>query len=167
VSTPDRRTRALSPARWQSGTAATEFIVALPLLLVLFIGISEFGRLLYQYNAVTKSTRDAARYLASHATGGGTPSIAIDADDIDDTRKIVVYGNPAGTGEPLVPNLNTSDVTVSCLGGGTSCPGATHIQVTTQYSYQPILRALIPTFGRGADIRVDIPLTTSTVMSVL
>jgi Flp pilus assembly protein TadG len=151
----------------QGGTAAIEFLIAVPLLLLLLIGVSEFGRILYQYNTLTKSTRDAARYLSANARWGSTGTIVLDSTDITETRNLVVYGNTAGTGDSLLPNLVPADVSVSCFGGGTNCPGVTHIVVTTQYAYQPILGDLIPTFGLSDGIRVNIPLTTSSVMHAL
>jgi hypothetical protein len=39
-----------------------EFALTLPILLMLFFGIFEFGRLLFYYGAVVTATREAARY---------------------------------------------------------------------------------------------------------
>ena len=39
-----------------------EFALTLPILLMLFFGIIEFGRLLFFYSAVVTATREAARY---------------------------------------------------------------------------------------------------------
>lgn len=49
----------------QAGLAAIEFVLILPILLILAFTVIDFGRLLYQYDTLTKSTRDATRYLAS------------------------------------------------------------------------------------------------------
>jgi hypothetical protein len=151
----------------QRGTAAVEFMIAVPLLLMLLIGVSEFGRLLFQYNTLTKSTRDAARYLSANARVGSTSVVVLDGTDISETQNLVVYGNTAGTGQELLPNLVPGNVSVSCFGGGTNCPGVDHVVVTAQYSYQPILGDLLPTFGLSADIPVNIVLTTSSVMRAL
>ena len=50
---------------WQVGLAAIEFALVLPSLLILAFGVIDFGRVLFQYDTLTKSTRDATRYLAS------------------------------------------------------------------------------------------------------
>jgi Flp pilus assembly protein TadG len=42
-----------------------EFALTLPILLLLILGIIEFGRLLFIYSAVTSSSREAARYGAA------------------------------------------------------------------------------------------------------
>ena len=49
----------------QAGLAAIEFAFILPTLLILAFSVFDFGRLLFQYDTLTKSTRDATRYLAS------------------------------------------------------------------------------------------------------
>lgn len=46
------------------GAAAIEFVILLPLLLLILTGMVEFGRLMWHYDALAKATRDAARYLA-------------------------------------------------------------------------------------------------------
>jgi hypothetical protein len=157
----------LSNQHRQRGTAAVEFMIAVPLLLMLLIGVSEFGRMLFQYNTLTKSTRDAARYLSANARVGSTAAVVLDGTDISETQNLVVYGNTAGSGQELLPNLVPGDVSVSCFGGGTNCPGVDHVVVVAQYTYQPILGDLLPTFGISADIPVNIVLTTSSVMRAL
>jgi Flp pilus assembly protein TadG len=152
----------------QRGVAAIEFAITVPLLLLLVLGVFEFGRIFFQYNTLTKATRDAARYLAATATLGSTDTIVIDATDLAETQNLVVYGNPAGTGPTLLPGLAPGDVSASCFGGGTTCPGVQHVLVTAQYSYQPVIGAVLPTFGLGGgDITLGISLTSSVVMRVL
>ena len=55
----------------QIGAAIVEFALTLPLLLLLTMITTEFGRAIYQYNTIVKSVRGAARYLALQ-----TPSTA-------------------------------------------------------------------------------------------
>ena len=47
----------------QEGMAAVEFAIITPLLLILLIGIFDFGRLMVDYQVVNKSVRDATRFL--------------------------------------------------------------------------------------------------------
>ena len=47
------------------GQAMVEFAIALPMLLVLLIGIMEVGRMLLMYALVTNASRNAARYASS------------------------------------------------------------------------------------------------------
>jgi len=151
----------------QRGIMTVEFIIAAPLLLLLMLGISEFGHAMYQYNTLTKSVRDGARYLAANAVVGSTGTIVIDSTDIAETKNLVVYGNTAGSGSPRLPGLSASQITVSCLGGGTACPGVEHVVVAAQYPYQSIMGATLAMFGYGADLSLGFSLASSMTMRAL
>ena len=84
----------------QNGAALIEFALILPFLLLLTMITTEFGRAMYQYNSLTKSARDAVRYL----------SIQTPDTRKDEARKLIIYGNTAGIGIPLVQGLETSHV---------------------------------------------------------
>lgn len=84
----------------QSGTAMVEFALVLPLLLMLTFVTTEFSRALYQYNTLTKTVRDAARYLSSQNPG----------TKITEAKNLVVYGSLANTGSPLAFGLSVSQV---------------------------------------------------------
>jgi hypothetical protein len=86
--------RAFTTSR-QRGTAIIEFALVLPLLVLMSILVVEIGRAMYQYNALAKSVRDAARYL----------SMQLPNTQIAEAKNLVVYGNPGGTGTPLLPGL--------------------------------------------------------------
>lgn len=103
----------------QKGVAAVEMgIVLIPLVLLAF-GITEFGRAFFQYNTIAKATRDAARFLSQQGPG--------DPTDIAKAQNLVVYGNAAGSGTPLVPGLATSNVVIC---DSTSCPSTHAAQPT-------------------------------------
>jgi Flp pilus assembly protein TadG len=63
----------------QSGLAAVEFAITLPVLLLLMLGTAELGRMLSQYDTLTKSVRDGCRYVASQTSivGGTTNVVSI------------------------------------------------------------------------------------------
>ena len=84
----------------QKGVALVELALILPLLLVLTFITTEFGRAMFEYNAITKSTRDAVRYLTFQTPG----------TRITEARNLIVYGNPGGTGNPLVRGLTLANV---------------------------------------------------------
>lgn len=91
----------------QGGTAIVEFALVLPLLLLLTFITTEFGRALYQYNTLTKSVRDAARYLSVQS-----PSIlTTDLPKVANAKKLVVYGKFTATDTPLAIGLTTAQVT--------------------------------------------------------
>ena len=117
----------------EKGVALTEFALALPMLLMLMLPILEFGRAYYQYNTIAKSVRQAARYLSVRSPG-------VDADK---ARNIVVYGNPAGTGTPLVPGLSLSNVPTPTWSTTGSYPVLNTVTVTvTGYTFVPLVKGV-------------------------
>ena len=90
----------------QKGAALVELALILPLLLLLTFITTEFGRAMFEYNAVTKSTRNAVRYL-SYQTPGNPIAVAV---AVTEARNLMVYGNLLGTGTPLVRGLTLANV---------------------------------------------------------
>ena len=86
--------------RTQYGVALIELALVMPLLLLLTFITTEFGRAMYEYNAVVKSTRDAVRYLSVQTPG----------THVTEARNLIVYGNTGGTGSPLARGLSLSNV---------------------------------------------------------
>ncbi len=99
---------------------AVEFALLLIPLLIMLTGITEFGRAMYYYNTVAKAARDATRLMSTQA-----PSDPDYAALWTSARCNVVYGNPACTGEALIPGLTQTMVT---LCDPVACPG-THAGV--------------------------------------
>lgn len=65
----DRRSRQYPIGRrGQKGQAVVEFAVVLPVLLLILMGILDFGRLFYSVLTVRSAAREGARYGAVHAT---------------------------------------------------------------------------------------------------
>jgi Flp pilus assembly protein TadG len=97
----------------------------MPLLLLLTFITTEFGRAMYEYNAVTKSTRDAVRYLSFQTPG----------THITEARNLAVYGNIAGTGPTLARGLSLANVpAASCCTWQTSGTNPVINTVTVQVS---------------------------------
>lgn len=86
----------------ERGSTLVEFAIGITVFLVSMFGIVEFGRALYTHNALADAARRGARYATLHS-----------ATDIDQVKNVVVYGDPAGGTQPLVPNLSTSNVAVN------------------------------------------------------
>ena len=56
------------------GQGMVEFALVFPLLLLLLIGIFEFGKVMFSYSVAIAATREAARYGAAiQDIGGGIP----------------------------------------------------------------------------------------------
>lgn len=89
--------------RDERGLQLVELAITLPLLVLLFAVAAEFGRYFEEYTTMAKGTRMAARYLATACANG--------ADDLA-ARRLVVYGNEAGTGDPIVNGLAVENVEI-------------------------------------------------------
>lgn len=95
----------------QRGAAMVEFAMVLPILIMLLFGITELGRALYQQSNLYKAVTSGARYMArTNATLDETNCSITDdwADDTDDAVNLIIYGNIAGTGTPLLPHLDSN-----------------------------------------------------------
>lgn len=87
----------------ERGSQLAELAIIMPLMLVLLGATAEFGRFFYTYSTLLKGTRAASRYLVSQPVGASDAA----------ARNLVVYGNTAGTGTPLVSNLTTANVVIT------------------------------------------------------
>ncbi|AZQ53706.1 TadE/TadG family type IV pilus assembly protein [Burkholderia cenocepacia] len=101
------------------GAVAVEFALVLMPMIMLATGVAEFGRAIYQYETLTKATRDAARYL----------SIWLPTDTaypVSQAQCLVVYGSTTcgSSGTELVPGLTTSMVTICDAQHTTGCSDA-------------------------------------------
>jgi Flp pilus assembly protein TadG len=85
----------------QRGAALVELALMIPLLLILTLITTEFGRAMYEYNLITKSVRDAARYLSMQ-----TPDTKA-----TEARNLIIYGSTTNTtGPKLVATLTNANV---------------------------------------------------------
>jgi Flp pilus assembly protein TadG len=124
------------------GVGMVELIVVLPILLVFIMFTAEFGRAFMQYNTLTKTTRDAARYISSKALFGSTGIVQLTPSVEAETRNLLVYGDVVGATSPLLPGLTPADVSIGSVGG--------EVAVGASYAYTPIF-ATLPLFQFGAD----------------
>jgi Flp pilus assembly protein TadG len=115
-------------ARDERGAQLVELAIVLPLFLVMFAATAEFGRFFYEYTTLAKATRAATRYLITAPS-----SAASDAE----AKNIVVYGNTAGTGTPIVSGLTTANVSVTRVGGVPVLPETVTVSITG-YKYKPV-----------------------------
>ncbi len=115
-----------------------EFLIVLPICMMLVMATAEFGRAFMQYNALTKGLRDGARHVASNAIVGTTGVVSITGATQSEAQNLVVYGNIGGAGTPVLPGLTTGAITVANAGAG-------NIRVSAVYPYGSIF-AFVPGF---------------------
>ena len=131
----------------QQGLAVVEFVIVLPLIILLALAVTELGRGLYQYNTLTKSVQDGVRYLADRAIDGSGQLLITEELD-GNTKKLVISGRTGG-GTPLLPTDEDTAppvVTVEPIdvylpgmevyGGGSISPN--HVKVTATYNFSPL-----------------------------
>lgn len=141
------RVESLFPRSRQNGAAAVEFAIVLPLLILIFTGMVEYGRLMWNYNALAKAARDAARFLAEES-------------DITNTKRDEARGMVVDTAHAAgVKGLVIGDVAASC---DPNC--TTPAKVTVDVSYAYTIGAWIPIIGPSGSTITNVTLTPYTVM---
>ena len=110
----------------ERGSSLVEFSIAVTVFLTVMFGVIEFGRALWVHNALADAARRGARYA--------TVSKASEADKV---KNVVVYGNPDGTGDPMLPNFSTTNVTVDYSGFGLN-KGTVSVSITN-YQFQFVI----------------------------
>jgi Flp pilus assembly protein TadG len=110
----------------ERGATLVEFSIAAAVFLMTMFAVLEFGRALWVHNALTDAARRGARYAVLHR-----------ASEIEDVKRVVVYGDPAGGTKPVVNNLDTPNVNVSYNGFGLDA-GTVSVSITN-YQFQFVL----------------------------
>ncbi len=138
----------------REGTAAVEFAMVLPLLLVLLFAGIEIGRLLTDFHAVSKSVRDATRYLTrvGMTCPGAAASTGPLANYIDNAGDATIARNLAMTGTVDTPTV-TADYLLSYWTNTTTVSTAvTCILNGGQYQGVYVGKALIPQITMTATV---------------
>ena len=115
-------------AREERGTQLVELAIVLPLLVVMLGAAAEFGRFFYTYQTLAKATRTGARYLTTEPANGASDPTA---------ENLIIYGNPSGTGDPVVSGLSTDNVRISRTGGTSAFPERVTVKIVS-YTYVPL-----------------------------
>ena len=105
----------------QCGAAVVEFALLLILLLMIVAGVVELGRTFWYYDALTKATRDGARFLSNSRADSSPPAI----DDTLKDQAIAMVVEAATAAK--VPNFSEDDVDeVDC---DPDCDAPTYVTV--------------------------------------
>ena len=115
--------------RARGGIAAVELALILPLFPLILFGTIEIGRMLFEYQAASKSVRDATRYLTridAGLLGLACPNtINGAAAQVIEAKNLALRGT-IDTSKPFLlaywTDINSVSVTVSCIDNG----GATY-----------------------------------------
>ena len=140
--------------RDERGVQLVELAIVLPIFLLLFAATAEFSRYFYEYTTLAKASRVGARYLATAAVK--PTSAGQDSSEDTNAKNIIVFGNAAGTGTPILTGLATSNVKISRTGGTSTVPQTVSVQITG-FKHQPIFDLgklmKIPTLSMNVDVK--------------
>ena len=139
-------------ARWigrcrsEEGAQLVEFALVLPLLLLVLLGIAEFGFMFQRYEVVTNAAREGARLAV--LPGYGKPPYP------DVRPRVVAYLSSGRVPVTATnPKVDVADVSIPVAGGKPPI-SAKRVTVTYTYTFQ-FLNALSAFFGSRAAVPLE------------
>ena len=134
----DRKLSGARRGRGARGQALTEFALVVPLLLLMVVGVMEFGRAWGQTQVITDAARQGAR-IAAILSG----SLCSDTDSV---TRVVNRALSAGNINP-----NSADVSLpGGCGGGTNTPVTVLVEVPFDFGvFRPVMQLAAQSFNDG------------------
>lgn len=130
--------RWLKRGRSEEGAQLVEFALVLPLLLLVMLGIAEFGFMFQRYEVVTNAAREGARLAV--LPGYGTTDVQARVAAYVSSGRVPTSGTN--------PSVLVEDVSIPVSGGRPSI-SAKRVTVSYTYTFQ-LLNALSVFFGSRA-----------------
>lgn len=149
-----------NPISWQRGAVLAEMALVTPILLLLMLATAEVTRAFVDHNTLTKAVRNGARYVAANAYQGTTGVVFVGVALRAETQNLVVYGNIAGTGVPVLPGLTPADITIIDI-------GANNVRVSAAHTISGLLGPVLRSFHGGSDINMVHNLEATVTMRAL
>ena len=125
--------------RRSRGLAAVEFVITIPVLLLVMLAVAELGRAFVQYDTLSYSIRNSARFVSENAIEGTTGVVNISETVATQARNLAVFGNEGGTGDAALPGFTPGQVEVVNAGNN-------NVEVRAAYPYQPMIGTILPVF---------------------
>lgn len=116
--------------RWSRGTSTVEFVIVLPVLLLVFLGITEFSRAWMYLNAITMAAREGARV--------GTVTPAPWSDAAAKAKMANVLSPIFGASQA---NQIAAASTVTCAA---PCAPDSAVTVTVAYTFTSLVPNILP-----------------------
>lgn len=141
--------------RDERGQAIVETALVLPILILVLLGLFDFGRAVYAFNAISNAARDGARLaiVDQRSDANGVSLAAIEAAE----QATALGLDPADPNQVRVRYL-TPDLSATCPAAWSSWQGCV-AEVRVQYQW----RAITPIVGA---ILGPITLSSTTQMSI-
>ena len=130
------------------GLQLVEVALVIPIMLVLFGAVAEFGRYFYEYTTAAKAARVGARYLVSKSVNSGI-------NYEGQAKNLVVFGNIAGTGSPVLDGLSVDNVDVQYVGGTSGIPALVKVSIVN-YPHKSVLDLGKLLNNAGLSLNVDV-----------
>jgi Flp pilus assembly protein TadG len=144
MSTPDASKPAVHKRR-ERGQSMVEFALVLPLLVVLLLGILDFGRAVFMYNGLSQAARDIARVTSVHR--GDPLGSSSETDEVVDGLMDTIPDMQAPTYACVDIELMPAD-----------CRPGNSIEVTVRALYVPVTPLLnLSNIDMSSTSRVQIP----------
>jgi len=145
--------------RDERGVQLVELAIVIPIIVLLLAAVAEFGRYFYEYTTLAKGARIATRYLVTARTNG---------TDDPGAKNLVVYGNLAGTGSPILSGLQPTNVQITRrdAAGGTMTGGVPET-VTVEIINFPHVSLFNLSGLTGSSTTLNIPVKPSVTMRYL
>ena len=125
--TPPWQRRLTSIGRLRRGTAAVEFVIVLPLLITVLLGVSDFGRFSYSAIALANCARSGAGYAMMQPNNSGNPTAwqaAVRQAAVDELSQSTVF--------------DTSKLTIAATSTADS-DGLRRVSVTAAYPFETLV----------------------------
>ena len=131
-------------ARDERGTQLVELAIVLPIMILLFGAVAEFGRFFYTYATLAKAARGAARYATTRPVA-----------DFAKAKSVAAFGDAAAScsGTPILQGLSCGNVDIQQGASGGVQTVTTKI---VGYQYQPILDLGKLTGNSNISLKIDV-----------
>ena len=110
----------------ERGSTLVEFAIGATVFITAMFAVLEFGRALWVHNALSDAARRGARYATLNTSASSAQ-----------VKNVVIYGNPQGSGLPMLNNLGAANVDVSYSGFGLN-NGTVSVSITN-YQFQFVI----------------------------
>src|SRR5688500_9899012 len=102
----------LNTRKSENGIATIEFAVTAGFFFMMIVAVVAGGHFFWTHNRIVESTRRRARYAARECNPSDT-NCPGNAGALTRIQNVVLYGSPTAGTEPLVGNLQRSQIVVS------------------------------------------------------
>lgn len=144
--------------RRPAGQTLVEFALALPIIVLLFMGLFDFGRAIFAYNTVSNAARDGARVaIVDQSSTAGVSNAAQAAAD----QAIGLGLDPTDPNEIRVQYLDPNDLSIACDATWGEWAGCV-AEVRVQYVFNaatPVIGNIIGSITVGSTTQLPIEFT--------